>query len=411
MAELAVLNDIATAINSSHNVDRILELITQRCKKNLGVEQSAVMLLEKKEADDVFRTRMRDMDSSHGLAPVRFDDQLTGWMLRHQQPLLVNDFRKDSRFSEFAGEDSLIRSLLSVPLTAKGKMIGVLTVFNKKTDEGFNTDDQRLLTIIAAQSAQVIENARLVEEEQALIRMREELNLAHRIQTNLLPKETPQVPGYEVYGRSLPAKVVGGDYFDFIPVTENRLAFCLADVAGKGIPAALIMSNLQATIRAQSHDQVSVVDCLRRTNFQLFHSTTPEKFATMLYGCLDYDNHRLHYANAGHNFPYFIPAGEAAYQLEGGGLVLGVMEENNLKEYTLNFRPGDLLLVYSDGISEAMNDLNEEFGEERMTRVAAACRGRTVKEMAVAILEEVWMHAGECSQSDDMTLLIIRRRE
>jgi len=229
-----------------------LNLITQKCVKNLNVEQTAVLLLEDQDEKSAFKTKVRRVDSLASTAPFRFDTQLTGWMLKNRKPLLVNDFTTDDRFRSFSKELIPIRSMLSVPLMSKGRMIGQLTVFNKKLSEGFSMNDQRLLTIIAAQSAQVIENARLLEEEQALLKMKEELNLAYRIQTKLLPKSDPQINGYDICGKSIPAKIVGGDYFDFLPMDEQRLVICLGDVSGKGIPAAMIMSNLQATVRAQT---------------------------------------------------------------------------------------------------------------------------------------------------------------
>jgi len=185
-------------------------------------------------------------------------------------------------------------------------MVGLITAFNKKVAEGYSNDDQRLLSIIATQSAQVIENARLLEEEQALMQMQKEMQMAYDIQVNLLPKTPPILTGFDLAGISIPAQIVGGDYFDFIPVEENRLAICLGDVSGKGLPAALLMANLQATIRGQTLLKPLPKDCLNRSNKLLYQSTDRQKFATLFYGILDSENHQLCYSNAEHNRPFLF---------------------------------------------------------------------------------------------------------
>ena len=189
--ELGILNEIATAINSTLALEKILDLITQRCVHHLRAEQGAVLLLEEQKAARPFQTICRVGDTSHQRLPFRLDDQLTGWMLKNRSPLLINDMRTDRRFSTGEGDLFPVHSLLCVPMVCKGRMTGLLAVFNKKAETGFSADDQRLLAIIASESGQVIENARLAEKEKTLLRVQEELRLAYEIQTNLLPKEPP----------------------------------------------------------------------------------------------------------------------------------------------------------------------------------------------------------------------------
>jgi len=413
--ELSILNEIATAIGSTLSLKSIVELIIEKCVKHLKVEQGAVLLHQPERPDKPFRTVVRQADSAAEVVPLRFGDQLTGWMLHHQKPLLINDLATDPRF-QAPPAGFPIRSLLSVPLPLKGQMIGVLTVFNKRAPgpeaaEGFTEGDQRLLAIIAAQSAQVIENARLYEEEQALRRIQEELRLAWEIQTSLLPKERPSIPGYELAGKSVPARNVGGDYFDFIPCEPNRLAVCLGDVSGKGMPAALLMANLQATIRGQALVCGSAAGCLRRANALLFRSTDAHKFATLFYGILDTVDHQLSYSNAGHNPPLLFRGRDAEPERLGtGGLILGALEDFPYDEVRVALRPGDLLLLYSDGITEAESSREEEFGEERLAAVVR--RNWEVPSLGLVetILGEVQRHAGDCAPMDDMTLVVLRRQ-
>lgn len=409
LEELSILNEIATAISSTQALDRILDLIVQKCLKHLKVEQGAVMLLDEKKLEKPFETVVRRGDTARDRLPFRLDAQLTGWMLKYRTPLLINDFLTDERFSSYPDEDFPIQSLLAVPLTAKGKMIGLTAVFNKRSAEGFEDTDQRLLSIIATQSAQVIENARLLEEEQALLRMQEELRLAYEIQTNLLPTESPHIAGYDITGKSVPAKEVGGDYFDFIPIDEHRLAFCLGDVSGKGMPAALLMSNLQATVRAQTTSGTTPGDCVANSNSLLFKSTTPEKFATFFYGVLDTEQEQLSFCNAGHNYPFLMSHDREQRQLTTTGIVLGALESFTFQEETIPFKPGDLLVIYSDGITEAMDEKDEEFGEERLEELISAHGADSADSLTDAIFEAARKHTGDSLQTDDMTLLVIKR--
>jgi sigma-B regulation protein RsbU (phosphoserine phosphatase) len=408
LEELAILNEIAVAINSALSLDRILESIIQKCTKHLAVEQAAVLLLDEKIEEKPFQTMVRGWDTEADSLPYRLDTQLTGWMLKNKAPLLINDLEKDSRFQLFSQDSRLIHSLLSVPLFSKNRMIGLVTVFNKKAESGFNIDDQRLLSIIGSQSAQVIENARLLEEEQKLLKVQQELRLAYDIQTNLLPKESPKIEGYDISGKSIPAKDVGGDYFDFIPIDSHRLVFCLGDISGKGMPAALLMSNLQATVRGQSLVNVTAAECVECCNTMLFHNTPPEKFSTFFFGILETKTHKMTYANAGHNFPFLFSAG-GERQLEESDIVLGIMETFPFCDHKVSFEPGDIFVLFSDGITEAINNEEEEFGESRLVTLIAENKETSAEELTVKIIDAVKRHAGDCIQFDDMTVLIIKK--
>ena len=407
--ELSILNDIATAVSSASSLERTIELIVHKCIKHLKVEQATITLLDAKRNETPFRTIVRGADTSSEILPYRLDAELTGWMLKHQKTLVANDLKSDDRFQSTDRESCVVRSVLSVPLVLKGNMIGLLNLFNKRAGDDFSDADARLLGIIATQSAQVIEHARLFAEEQALKLMQEEMKLAYKIQMDLLPKEAPQIPGYDIAGVSLPAKVVGGDYFDFIHLNDHALALCLGDVSGKGMPAALLMANLQATLRGQAMIDPSPAECLRRSNTLLFRSTDADKFATLIYGVLDPGTHRLAYANAGHNYPLLLKPGTEPVRLDLGGLVLGCLEEFSYAEGFVEFAAGDTLLIYSDGITESLDADEEEFGEERLASLLRAGGAEPAALLIDRIIAAVREHAGGLSQMDDMTLLVIRR--
>jgi serine phosphatase RsbU (regulator of sigma subunit) len=265
----------------------------------------------------------------------------------------------------------------------------------------------------AAQTRLRVANEQLAELNRLLSRRIEEelakVRLAAHIQRDLLPKEPPRVPGYRLAGQSIPAQTVGGDYFDFIPMDDRCLALCVGDVSGKGLPASLLMANLQAAVRSQVLARASVTECLRRTNTLLFRSTDDRKFVTAFFCVLDCQSHELRYSNAGHNPPLLFRAGNPPQRLEAGGLVLGIFEESQFEESTCQLEPGDVLVVYSDGITEAVNPGGVEFGEEGIVAVVNRERQQGAAQVLDAILKAALDFSGDQLQLDDMTILVLQR--
>jgi sigma-B regulation protein RsbU (phosphoserine phosphatase) len=405
--ELSILNDLGRAISASLDSQEIMQTIIRRSLRAVNADQGVITLVDE-EASQPMRTLVRTMVSSSDHEQFQINQALLGWMHLNKKPLLLDDPRKDERFRGIKWDES-VRSILCVPLITKSALKGTLTIFNKRDQGTFTEEDQRLLAIIAAQSSQVIENARLYEEEKAYVKMQEEVRLASKIQSELLPKTNPSIDGYEIAGRSIPAQVVGGDYFDFIPFDNDRLGICLGDVTGKGLPASLLMANLQATLRGQSFLTSSPKDCLARSNKLLYHSTSAEKFATLFYANLDTKNHFLSYSNAGHDFPFLFSGTDALRRLKSGGIMLGAFEDFSFDEETVPLKPGDLLVISSDGISEAMNSDLELFGEERLQAIIASHRSDSPNEIIDNIIAAVKVHAGSHPQSDDMTLIVVKR--
>lgn len=408
--ELAILNDIATAITSTQTLDKVIELIVQRCIKHLNVSQGAVMLLEEKDLDKPFQTVIRKQDSSTEILPYRFDTQLTGWILKNKAPLLINDIINDERFS-FNTDDNLpVKSILSVPMTLQGRMIGLVTLFNKKVETGFSQDDKRLLSIIAAQSAHVLENARLLEKEKQLARLEEEYRMAKEIQLNILPKELPKIDGYDIYATNISARAVGGDYYDFIKLSDKRIVLCLGDITGKGLAAAMLMANLQATLRGQALTEQSIKDKIKNSNKLLYNSTSKNRFATLFYSELDFINHTISYCNAGHDAPINIKNSNLT-RIENGGLLLGCFDFAEYEEETKSFEIGEIIVVFSDGITEAMNEFEEEYGEEKLIDIIKSNLKLSSKEISDIIINEVKSYSSKVEQSDDITIMIIKRNE
>lgn len=407
--ELSILNDIASSISTTQDVEVIIDKVVMKCIKHLNAEEGTISLLDEEEDEQKFMTMIRKQDLTIERVPLQVDQQLTGWMLRKLEPLLSNDILNDERFTVSKDVGASIKSILSVPLMVKGKLIGYLAVFNKKDGQNFEVHDRRLLVIIASQSAQIIENARLYEEEKDYLLLKEEMKVATRIQNNLLPNENPEIDNYEITAINIPAKEVGGDYFDFISLDENNLGFCIGDITGKGMPAALLMANLQASLRSQALINSETDFCVKNINKLLHRNTDESKFATLFYGVLDPINHQIKYCNAGHDHPLLIRDGAIKHSLKATGMLLGVIEDVEYESASIMMEPNDILFMYSDGITEAMNDAEEEMGIEKMSEVLIQNADNSAMEMQNAVLQEVKKYAAGHPQSDDITIMVIKR--
>jgi sigma-B regulation protein RsbU (phosphoserine phosphatase) len=405
--ELSILNDIAIAIAYNQSLDQITKLIIKKCVKYLKAQQGAIQLVDEKDTVNPFHTMIRVREKLSDKT-LRFNKIFTDLIIAQRKSIMINKFKAGEHFELNDKSDIRIKSLLSVPMIIKGKMIGILSLFNKESDEGFTDADQRLLSIIASQSAHVIENSRLFEEEKQLLQIQQELKVARDIQKNLLPKEIPQINGYDIYAINIPAQEVGGDYYDFIKISESKTAIALGYVSGKGLPAAMLMANLQATLRGQLLFCDCAKECLKRANNLLYKSTDITKFVTLFFGILDSEKHTLTYCNAGHNNPIFLQRGKKT-ELDKGGILLSCMEDTNYDEEVIQFEEGSTLAVFSDGITEAMNEKEEEFGSERFIKTLLKNKNESSRNIIENILKIVHIHAGNAIQSDDITALVVKR--
>lgn len=405
--ELSTLNDLARAIGGVVNSQEIMHTIIHRSVRAIHAEQGVITMVDQ-TSNDSMKTLVRTMARSATGQPFHFNESLLGWMQLHRKPITLMAPREDPRFQGVHWDES-IRSLLCVPLMIKGEVRGVLTVYNKKTEGAFTEDDQRLLAIIAGQSAQVIENVRLYESERTLLQMKEEIRLAARIQADLLPQVLPDAPGYEIAGRTISAQDVGGDYFDFIPMEGERLGICLGDVSGKGLPASLLMANVQATLRSQSLINAPPQLCIQRANKLLLQSTSPEKFVTLFYAVLDTTHHALTYVNAGHEHPYLFTNAAEPSRLSTGGAPLSIIEGFPFEEQTVALKPDDLLVIFSDGVTEAMNTDQQQFGQLRLSALLQEHRHAPASTIIERIIAAVQEHTSVAPQHDDITIVVVKR--
>lgn len=331
-------------------------------------------------------------------------------VINERSSLLVRDAALDSLLQSSATiVQQRIRSLLAVPLQTDTQVTGLLYVDATDFVRSFDANDLSLLTVLANIAAIRIEHSRLLEIEQAEKFMARELEQAAEIQRGLLPRQTPEIPGLQLAGRSAPCRAVGGDYFDFFPLADGRLAFLVADVAGKGLSAALLMSNLQARVQALMELETDVARLVTRLNHSLKANTPDNKFITGFFAILDPRTGSMTYTNAGHNPPVLVRRNGKAELLTAGGPVLGILPNIPYLGGQTTLAPGESLVLYSDGVSEAPNAAGEEFGEDAISQIAVACHDRSAQETMLEIGRQLRAFLGERQPIDDVTLLIVRR--
>ena len=405
--ELSILNDISRVISSTMSLDVIIDNIIKRIVKVVHCRQGMITLVNEIVPNSMF-TLIRTLDSSLGHQQFHLNQNILGWMIINKKPLVSNEFQTDTRFSGVKVEEE-IKSLLCVPLLVKNRLIGILAVLDKKENNQFSEDDARLLSIIATQSAQVLENARLYEQELKKNAMEKELVAAREVQMNLLPKSLPQIANFQFAATTLPAKEIGGDFYDIIKVDNDVYEIIVADVAGKGLPAALLATLGKGVLCSQVVSQNSLSTQLKLSNRILRTSIPHKSFITMLLTAVAPQTRTVTIANAGHCYPLLYKNSSKKVEIvEVRGMALNLTDEHKCETKEIQMEPSDCLLLYSDGVDEAQSITQEFFGIERLVNVMQRHAHETADVLMQKIIEEVRLFSKGASQSDDITLFVIR---
>ncbi|MBM4157698.1 MAG: PDZ domain-containing protein [Ignavibacteria bacterium] len=375
-----------TNINFWINDYEYLEII----EKNLNPEKGELL------ADREFRNKAYSMLYEYDAEPkILYEYNLRETELPED---LKNTIRKD-------------KVVLSVPIFIKDKLIGAINFGEKLSGKAFSEEDIDLLKTLALQTAIAFENARLQIQEIQKKQIDEELNIAKKIQLGLLPKEIEKIKGLEICGSSMPAKYIGGDFFDLIKIDENRMLVIVADVSGKGIPAALYMSNVQAVLKFASNIFKSPRDILIEINKQILDKLDRQSFVTMIIALFDRNINKIFISRAGHN-PLLYSANEKFEFLKGKGIGLGLEKnsifESNLEEVELELKQDGIFFFYSDGLTEAMNTKREEYGTERIIEILSENRKEPCEEIVKKIESDVTKFRGGAEQNDDITFVIVK---
>jgi serine phosphatase RsbU (regulator of sigma subunit) len=330
-------------------------------------------------------------------------------ILNGRKSLVINDAQTDQALRlQQSIMLSRVRSIMAVPLQTGDRVIGLIYVDNGSVLRNFSREDLDLLTVMANIAAIRIEHARLAEIEQSEKMMELELNQASEIQQTLLPSEAPPFPGFELAGLNLCCRTVGGDYYDFLPYQDGRLGLAVADVSGKGMPAALMMSSLQARVQMLRETMPPPHEAVARLNRNIAERCPIGKFITLFFGLLHSDGY-FEYSNAGHNYPIHLSATGRIQELRGSGLVMGLFQNTYYPLNSTRLEPGDLLALYSDGVTEAYDSNDREFGEEGLSNFLVQNRHLACQDLARQLVEHVRGWHGSQSFSDDFTILLVKR--
>ena len=300
---------------------------------------------------------------------------------------------------------------LAVPLVSQGELIGVLNLGPRLSEQEYSSDDRKLLDNLAAQAAPALRVGQLVREQEAEAatrqRFEQELEVARLIQQNFLPKELPDLPGWQVAAYYRPAREVGGDFYDVIPLPDGRVAFVVGDVTDKGVPAALVMSATRSVLRASATRLIEPGVVLERVNEHLCPDMPAKMFVTCLYGVLDPASGRLRFANAGHDLPY-VKTADGVIELRARGMPLGLMPGMDYEEKEAVLEPGDSVLLHSDGVVEAHDPDRDMFGFPRLKEtMAGSPGGQELIDRVIAVLEAFTGPGSE--QEDDITMVTLQR--
>jgi len=342
----------------------------------------------------------------------RISNTVRDRVINEKASLLVRDARLDEAF---AGRMSIvqqqIRSMLAVPLQTEDRVIGLIYLDSPHLIHEFTRDDLSLLTVMANIAAIRIEHTRLSEVEQAERMLAKELEQAAVIQRGLLPKRWPEVAGLELAGYNAPCHTVGGDYFDFITYPDGRVATLVSDVAGKGMPAALLMSSLQARVQVLFEDPPEdLASVVRRLNRVIATNCPSNRFITLFVAVVDPKTSEVAYVNAGHNPPLIVHADGSVERLEGTGVILGILPAAHYDRETFHLRPGDVMVLFSDGVTEASRpDTDDDFGEERLADAIRESRNEPAQAIIEAVNRSIQEFTCGAPPADDLTLVVVKR--
>jgi phosphoserine phosphatase RsbU/P len=413
-----LLAELGETVRSIIETRPLLATVTERISQSLHVPRIAVLLNGNGPYQPVYALgyepvpsvafpenagTVRQLREQREPARVYFDDP-TSWIYTGAG---MNEEERQ-RLAEFQPE-------LLLPLSGKDQLFGFISLSQKLSEQPYSPNDVRLLQSVAAQTGLALEVARLTtaigEEIAQRERLNREVEIAREVQERLFPQELPSVAGLDYCGACRPALGVGGDYYDFLGLPRNRLGIALGDVSGKGIAAALMMASLQASLRAEASrgaDDLAAV--IRKVNRLLYEASTANRYATFFYAQYDAASRRLTYVNAGHNPPLLFRAGKngAVTRLEVGGMVVGLLKDFAYSQDVIPLNAGDVLVAYTDGITETMNMADEEWGEENLIKVIQECDSLSAGDMIARIMQAADRFAAGAKQHDDMTITVLR---
>jgi sigma-B regulation protein RsbU (phosphoserine phosphatase) len=383
---------------------QLRHIIDETLKTTLLVEKVFFVLYDDQVEEYAF---LPSEDNPKRIVVGRTDLMLRGINLLDTPTFFssLTDYREDSSLAKHL-EGRHIKLIL--PMKDADHLLGFLALTDKAAGYSFSSEDLNLLGVLSNQMTTALINARLYVESLERIRLQEEVTMARQIQLDLLPSKPPDVTCARISAHSTPSRTVGGDFFDFVPAGDHRLGIVIADASGKGMPAALLIAQTQAILRSEVCNGNSIDVVLKNMNQQIVMSSSAEKYVTLFYGELDTDSGRFYYANAGHNYPILVRACGDIELLRSGGPVIGALPSMGYESDSVQLNNDDILFLFTDGLSEAMNDYEEEYTEDRIRKYVSDNRHHGPQVLIDSILEDVRAFDPTYPPRDDTTIIALK---
>jgi sigma-B regulation protein RsbU (phosphoserine phosphatase) len=407
IAELTAVYNLTTLLAEARDLQNVLQRTVEVVCEVMETKASSIRLLDRDEDNLVIKAVHNLSEQYLAKGPVRLSSaEIDRVALSPQGYEYVRDMSTDPRvqYPEESRREGIV-SMLSAGMIYKGKAIGVLRVYTEH-EQKFTSYKIDLLKAVAQQAAAAIENARLAQEAREAAETERQVSTAAAVQQRMIPRTPPAVRGLELASVYVPCYALGGDLYDFIPLPQDNTGIVIADVSGKGVPASLTMASVRAALRAQVDNVYYLYEVVRRLNVMLCRDTMVGEFVTLFYGVYDANTRRLTYCNAGHPPPMLLRDGKVS-ELSVENMVLGVSETEDFRQSVLDLRPGDTLLIYTDGVTDVMNYQRQTFGRTRLLE-AFSKGGACAEEIAQNVLWQLRKYAGISRRGDDVTMIVAR---
>jgi sigma-B regulation protein RsbU (phosphoserine phosphatase) len=412
--KLRMLLDITNKISRTLDLQEVLNLVMDTLDSLIPYDAAGIFVLQcvdkelvpEGEEPCTFKSEaVRGYDIAElSELHLKLGEGFIGSVAVSGEPIISHDVRSDP---VYVNARDRTRSEMVAPIISNDEVIGV---FDLESDElnAYSDDDLDVLLLLASQVAIIIEKVMLHEQLIEKKRLEGQLEVARQVQLELLPARDPDLPGYDISAYNYPTEEVSGDYYDWVPIYEDQIGIVIADVAGKGVPAALLMAFLRASLRSASHTGYSPHISMAKVNYLLWESIERNQYVTAFYGLLDASNNTRSYSNAGHNPPLLLTADGRIKFIHRGEQPLGMFRDTRYHDYYLSFEPGDLLVLYTDGATEALNLAGEEFGRDRLAAAVKASAHLTARELVSSMEKSVLDWTEGVGANDDITFFVIK---
>lgn len=403
--ELELLQATGDILAETMSLKEVLEGIIEALERLITFDAVGIFILgpSGEQIEEIFSVGYRSTKGRE-LLELKAGSGLVGWAIKTGEPIIVPDVTKDSRYIE---SRPTTRSELVVPMFSGGEIVGA---FNIESDRqgAYTASELEIVWAFANQAAMSVVRARLFEDAIEQHQLKDELLIARRIQESFLPETFPRSPGFDLDAVNVSSTEVGGDYYDFVPIVENQIGVAIGDVAGHGVPAALIMASFRASLLAEIRNNYAIRTIMKKVNNLICESVKRGEFVTAVYGVLDTRNRIFTFANAGHNPPLLLRKSGKVESLREGGLMLGVLRDREYEERPISIGSGDILVFYTDGITESANSKDELFGTERLIALVKEHRALPAREIRERIMGAVLDFRSESAPIDDLTLMLVK---